>query len=115
MAFAITALALGIVFQIYAKGTTAAILSEEYAQAITIGESKLAMADISGFPLYGEQYGWEKNKYKWTLESREFTGQSDADFILPLSLMEIVVTVSWQSRGHERLIKLQTLKPVTNS
>ena len=46
MAFFITAMSLGVLYQIYAKGATALDLARDYASALSIAESKLAEAIV---------------------------------------------------------------------
>ncbi len=111
MAFTIAALALGVLFQIYAKGTTSAMLGEEYAQAIVIAESRLAEFSIiedhdgvGGSGRVNEKYDWEVNIEDYIEEDPEFS---------PTWLLkQLEVSVTWNSAGRSRSINLQTLKPV---
>lgn len=111
VAFSITAVALGIIFNIYAKGTTAAILGEEYAQAVAIAESRLAVLGISEELENTEIHGTDNDKYHWTISVNDYTDQTVSDFTSPLELRKVTVEVNWESRGKSRSIQLQTLKP----
>jgi len=64
VAFSIFSVAIAIIYQIYAKGSTAAILAEEYATAVAIAESRLATATIIDEETAGEDRGTEQAKYQ---------------------------------------------------
>ncbi|MCZ6526459.1 MAG: prepilin-type N-terminal cleavage/methylation domain-containing protein [Gammaproteobacteria bacterium] len=115
VAFTIAAMSLGVLFQIYAKGTTSAILGEEYAQAIVIAESKLAEVGISENLEISERTGLEYNKYNWYIIARDYIEDSPSDFTSNLSLKEVTVEVYWNSQRNQRSIKLHTLKPAPAS
>ncbi len=115
VAFTIAAMSLGVLFQIYAKGTTSAILGEEYAQAIVIAESKLAEVGISENLEISERTGLEYNKYNWHIVTRDYIEDSPSDFTSNLSLKEVTVEVYWNSQRNQRSIKLHTLKPAPAS
>lgn len=115
VAFTIAAMSLGVLFQIYAKGTTSAILGEEYAQAIVIAESKLAEVGISENLEISERTGLEYNKYNWHIITRDYIEDSPSDFTSNLSLKEVTVEVYWNSQRNQRSIKLHTLKPAPAS
>lgn len=115
VAFTIAAMSLGVLFQIYAKGTTSAILGEEYAQAIVIAESKLAEVGISENLEISERTGLEYNKYNWHIIARDYIEDTPSDFTSNLSLKEVTVEVYWNSQRNQRSIKLHTLKPAPAS
>ncbi|MCH7696440.1 MAG: prepilin-type N-terminal cleavage/methylation domain-containing protein [Proteobacteria bacterium] len=115
VAFTIAAMSLGVLFQIYAKGTTSAILGEEYAQAIVIAESKLAEVGISENLEISERTGLEYNKYNWHIIVRDYIEDTPSDFTSNLSLKEVTVEVYWNSQRNQRSIKLHTLKPAPAS
>ena len=111
VAFSILALALGVLFQIYAKGTRSARLGEEYAQAIVIAESKLAeFSVIENLDSAGDR-GRENDKYDWEVSIADHVDEDVADFTPTWLLKELSVTVTWDSAGKTRSVHLQTLKP----
>lgn len=114
VAFSITAVTLVIIFNIYAKGTSAAILGEEYAQAIAIAESRLASLGISENMDSTSLQGMENDKYQWSLQINDYLNNeaTDSDIATPFMLKQVEITVNWNSRGKPRSITLQTLKPV---
>lgn len=113
VAFSIAALALGVMYQIYAKGTTSVLLGKEYAEAIAIAESRLALIGIE--ENYDNNYlsGTENDKYEWqiTIQDYEFTDEESFEFEPPLLLKEIELQVSWDSMGKHRSFRLHTLRP----
>ena len=113
VAFSITAVTLGILYQIYAKGSIAAILAGEYAGALSIAESKLAGATVNGALSDFHFRGRSQDKYDWDIRI-ENHDDDNQDSSLPssLSLVHVDVAVSWHSRGGLHRIDLQTLKPV---
>jgi general secretion pathway protein I len=115
VAFSIAALSLGVLFQIYAKGTTAAILGEEYAQAIVIAESKLAELSVAGNLDGAENSGRENDKYDWEVSVEDYVDEEDLDFTPTLLLKQVKITVTWNSAGKFRSVNLQSLKPAPAS
>ena len=115
VAFSITAVALGILFQIYANGTTASILAENYTEALVIAESKLA--GVSVFQAHDdlEMQGRELEKYDWEIRVQDYMDDAQDGDLSPLyALVSVEVDVSWHSRGKLRRVELRTLKPVIN-
>jgi general secretion pathway protein I len=111
VAFSIAAVSLGVLFQIYAKGTTAAILGEEYAQAIAIAESKLAALSVNEDLGSPEEQGRENDKYEWEVRVEDHIDDAPTDFSPKILLKEVSVTVIWKSAGKTRSFDLQSLKP----
>lgn len=112
VAFSITAVTLGILYQVYARGSTAAILAGEYAEALSIAESKLAGAAVNGF-LSGFHYqGRSLDKYDWEIRTEAYGADFNAaSSSWTYSPALVSVGVSWHSRGKLRRVDLQTLKP----
>ena len=114
VAFSITAVALGVLYQIYAKGSTAAILAGEYAEALSIAESKLAGAAVnsalSGFHFRARS----QDKYDWEILAEDYGADYKvANSSWTYSPALVSVGVSWHSQGKLRRVHLQTLKPAT--
>lgn len=115
VAFSITAATLGILFQVYAKGTNAAGLAGDYAEALSIAESRLAGVSGNTLPGFITQ-GTSMDKYDWEVRV-EHHGHDDRDANSAprFSLAQVDVTVGWRNRGRLRRVGLQTLKPVIRS
>jgi general secretion pathway protein I len=111
VAFSIASLALGVIFQIYAKGTTAVVRAGDYAQAIAIAESMLAAAGLNEAAEIAPSSGTD-GKFTWELHRRDYVGEITDDIGSRLHLSEIEADVRWQERGKARSLRLFTLKPV---
>ena len=110
VAFSILTVSLGVLFQIFSKGTNAVILGNEYSQAIITAQSRLASAGIEGEFDDGEYSGEENETYRWTTTIRPFGSSDDLEKKSGISRREIEIVVNWQSQGKTHSVKLNTLK-----
>jgi general secretion pathway protein I len=110
VAFSIFTISLGVLFQIFSKGTRAAILGNEYSQAVIIAQSRLANAGIEGELDNGEYSGEENETYRWTTTIRPYDSSDDLETNFGISRREIEIVVNWNSQGKTHSIKLNTLK-----
>lgn len=115
VAFSIAAVAMSIIFQIYVKGTTAAILGKEYARAVAVAESRLAELGVSRDMNTGELSGGENEKYHWTIHIDDYEEKEPSSFEPKLILKRITIDVSWETKGKSRTVTLKTLRPVFTS
>ena len=105
-------MAVAVLAQIYAKGTSSAILGEDYAQASLIAESKLASLQLEENLEDAVLTGVEQDKYHWEIGLEDFIDETPSETESPLiAIKEVTLTVKWQSRGKERRLHLQTLRP----
>ena len=112
VAFFITTVSLGVIFQIYAKGVTSGVLANEYASALSIAESRLAELSGASEMRNLEQRGREEERYDWEIRTTDYMIANRADRTrTSYSLVLVDVNVSWQSQGKTHEIELQTLKP----
>ena len=111
VAFSIATLALGVIFQIYAKGTTAVVRAGDYAHAVAIAESRLAESGLPGAAEIAPGSGTD-GKFAWDVRRDDYAGETLGDSSSPLRLAEIEIDVRWQERGKSRSVRLVTLKPV---
>ncbi len=111
VAFSIAALALAAMFQVFARGITAAALGEEYTQALAIAETRLALLALPGALERPAADGREHDKYRWRTSIRDYHGGQAAGGAPRLPLKTVSVTVSWEHRGTGKSITLDTLKP----
>ena len=110
VAFSIASLALGVIFQIYAKGTTAIVRAGDFAQAIAIAESRLAESGLQGAADIAIANGSD-GKFAWEVRQGDYAGEPFEDSSSPLRLSKFEVEVRWQERGKARSVRLFTLKP----
>ena len=110
VAFSILTVSLGVLFQIFSKGTNAVILGNEYSQAVIIAQSRLASAGIEGEFDDGEYSGEENETYRWTTTIRPYDSGDDLETNFGISRREIEIVVDWYSQGKKHSVKLNTLK-----
>ena len=111
VAFTIASIALAIIFQIYSKGTHSAILGRDYAQAITIAESRLDELGITLDLNTGQYEGTEQNKFHWAIDITDFASETPDNSEDNLSLKAVQIEVSWEGTGKQHSIVLHSLKP----
>lgn len=108
VAFFISALSLGALYQIYAKGAAALDLARDYALALSIAESRLAETTVTATPQQGRQL----DRFDWDLSTQTYINISlDDASSLSYTLLWVEVSVRWQNRGKTHETTLQTLKP----
>lgn len=113
MAFFITVASLGILFEIYAKGVTSAVLANEYASALSIAESRLAEVSNDTAMRNLEHAGTEEGRYDWEIRATDYLiANRDEGAPTSYSLVLVDVSVHWQSQGKSHGIDLRTLKPI---
>jgi general secretion pathway protein I len=110
-AFSLAAVSIAIIFQIYASGTTAGILGDEYARALSVAESRLELIGTDDDLNTLITRGVENEKYHWELALDKYIADGPVSDQPGMELNSVTVTVSWISRGQDRSISLQTLKP----
>jgi general secretion pathway protein I len=113
VSFAITALALGVLYQIYAKGAATAVLGEEYAEAVSIAESRLALIGMKEELVNTTSSGNENEKYEWRITVQDYVPavSETSNLEPPLVLKAIELEITWESLGKQRSLVLRTLRP----
>ncbi len=111
VAFAVLAVSLGVLFQIFSTGTRASRAAEAYTHATLLAESKLAAVGIEEPLDEGERTGEFDNGFDWRVAVRPYRpdGQ-EADGPRSLLAYEVGVTVSWNGGGGEKSVPLTTLR-----
>ena len=110
VAFSILSLSLGVLYQIFSKGTHATILGKEYARATIIAQSRLDAFGIEDSPEASTNQGTEDNKYQWQVMAQPLAYESESNTIIRAALYKIDVEVIWKSLGKQRSITLNSLK-----
>lgn len=106
VALAITTMVLTVVYQIFIQGGQTARLGQDYAQAVTIAESKLAEYDkLRQAQIFD---GTEQEKFVWQLMQEPYQDEESANF----RLGRITVEVSWPAFVSQRSLSLTALRPV---
>jgi len=112
IAFSILALSLGVLLNIFSGGLNRAIVSEEYQQAVTIAQSKLAAAGVE-WPLGdGDKQGQMLDKFNWTLFIQAINSDDidAASATMNIQAYQVVSRVQWLAGDDDRQIELTTVK-----
>ena len=111
MAFAVLAVSLGVLFQIFSTGMRASRTAEAYAHATLLAESKLAAIGIEAPLEEGERAGEFDNGFAWRVAVRPYRLDGrEADGTLSVPAYEVGVTVSWDGAGGRQSVSLTTLR-----
>jgi general secretion pathway protein I len=107
VAFAILALALGVLFQVFTSGMRNTQIAARHSEAMIIAESRLAELAAGDLEEGGEQ--GESGDFHWSTQTIPY--ELDEAVSLPTtSLMELSVRVEWSDYGKRRSIALNTLR-----
>jgi general secretion pathway protein I len=109
VSFAVLALVLAVVFQVFGNGSRSARLTHDYAQAVVVAQSLLAQSRVDdGMPESGVQGGYQ---WRWTKEKAQYDdlgSRIDVSERL-MTAYDIAVTVTWQSAGKLRTVSLNSV------
>jgi len=114
VAFAILALALGVLFQIFALGMRNTVLAEEYSRATLLAESKLATVGVEAPLEQGVTAGAIDDTYSWRATVQPHVVDEGEDPALPQRFepVDVTVAVLWGEAGREHSVALSTLRLV---
>lgn len=111
VAFMILAMALTVLLRIFASGVRNVSVSAQYAQAVLIGESRLATAGIDAMLAPGETSGVEGDDFHWTRRVVNYEPAVDySTYVKSTRAYYVTVTVTWPNGDRERSIDLSTVK-----
>lgn len=109
VAFAILALSLGVLMQIFSGGIRNTLAGTAYSRAADVAESALALAGTE-IPLEEGVHGGQDREFQWSLE---ITPYEPADLLAPpahVTLMRVSARVSWGEAEENRSLVLDTLR-----
>jgi general secretion pathway protein I len=112
VAFAIMAIALGMLYK--ASGSSARSVGEaaSYQRAMSLAESLLAMRDA--VPAEGWNEAGQSAQFAWRVHSQPYaTPISQSNTTAPL-LHAVEMVVEWHERDRLRRVELHTLRPQRN-
>lgn len=116
VAFAILALSLGVLMQIFSGSLRNTARSRDQAQATALAQSLLASAGIEAPLVAGESSGNIDDRFRWTLAATPVVldnpagAPSEIKTLLPLELWEISAKVAWNDGATERDLVLSSLR-----
>ena len=108
VAFAVAALGLAALMQIFGTGLQSARISEGYARATLLAESKLASVGIEEPLVAGESGGDFGDGFRWRLIVQPL---DDGETTALVASFRVRVTVSWGTEGRApRSVTLDSLR-----
>src|SRR5271170_2343571 len=114
VAVAIAGLALVGMFQAGSGGLFAVDTAARAEEALQRAQSHLAAVGRDAALVEGDASGDDGGGYRWRLQVQPAAQRQGvaADGVTPqnATLFSVQVSISWQSRGHERAVMLQTLR-----
>lgn len=111
VAFMILALALTVLLRIFSGGVRNIGVTSDYAEAVLIGESRLATAGIDETLAPGETSGVEGDTFHWTRRVTRYEPAVDyTTRVKGTHAYFVTVTVTWPNGDKERSIDLSTVK-----
>lgn len=111
VAFMILALALTVLLRIFSGGVRNIGVTSDYAEAVLIGESRLATAGIDETLAPGETSGVEGDGFHWTRRVTRYEPAMDyPTHVEGTRAYFVTVTVTWPNGDKKRSIDLSTVK-----
>ncbi len=108
VAFAILAVALGVLFQVFATGLRGGKLAGDYSEATYWAEWVLAGTEAPLQP--GEAAGRIDDRYDWRRVIKPYVLEHLNPERHPLTAFRVDVEVSWQEAARTRALRLTTLR-----
>jgi general secretion pathway protein I len=109
-ALAILAVSLGVLFQSFSTGLRNVDVSEDYALATGLAESKLATVGIEEPLEAGETTGRFDDRFHWRVIVEPYAEEPADEDASAVEAFEVVITVAWGEADAERSISLATLR-----
>ena len=111
VAFMILTLSLSVLFRIFSGGLTNVAVAGDYAQAVLLAESQLAIVGRSEPLLVGQTYGKSGERFRWRRTIASYLPwEDDTALTMPVSGYRVSVEVSWTRNGRDRQIILNSLR-----
>jgi general secretion pathway protein I len=118
IAFAIAAMALGLLFQAASSSGGAAHLAGNYEEAVSRAKSHMAMLGRESDIAPGEQSGDDGSGYRWRVKitpSAVAQPPKDAAPGARLTLFDVEVSASWADGGRPHAVVLHTQRLVSQA
>ncbi|MEQ1636941.1 MAG: type II secretion system protein [Methylococcales bacterium] len=115
VAFAILALSIGVLLNIFSRGLRTAIVSEETQQALAIAESQMARAGVDVALSEGSISGQVDGKYTWSIQGTPYIiPVPKSDIVAPqpleVSAFNVQVRVEWQEGQDNKEFVLNSVR-----
>lgn len=111
VAFAILALTMGVLMQIFSRALSTTAVSGSFARAAELAEATLAQAGVA-IPLEeGDSAGEADGGFSWALRIQRIdVGDLFPDQPPPVTPYRVTATAYWEDGGAERHVSLATLR-----
>jgi general secretion pathway protein I len=111
VAFAILALSLGVLLQIFSRAMSTTAVSGSYSRAAALAEARLAELGVT-IPLEeGDFTGEPDDGMTWALRIQPLdASEFFPDQTAPVTPYRVTATISWGERGAERHFSLASLR-----
>ena len=109
VAFAILALSLGVLMQLFSGGVRNTLVSDGYSRAVELAESTLALAGTE-IPLETGSHGGEEKGLSWQLDIQPWLPE---ELLAPpenIEAFHVSVRVTWSDSDRDRSVTLDTLR-----
>ncbi len=113
VAFMILTLSLSVLLRIFSGGLNNVAVAGDYAQAVLLAESQLAVVGRSEPLLVGQSYGESGEQFRWRRTIASYLPwEDDAALTVPVPVVgyHVSVEVSWTHNGRDRQITLDSLR-----
>jgi general secretion pathway protein I len=110
VAFAILAISLGVLMEIFSRATITAIASAQYSQAATIAESLLNEVGVALTLEEGSVSGETESGFSWEITMVRLDLSEEFPFEPPATAYRVNATVLWFDAGRPRSLAVSTLK-----
>jgi general secretion pathway protein I len=114
VAFAILAISLGVLMQIFSRATLTTVAAAQYSRAVSLAQARLAAVGTAIRLEAGSTSGEPEDGFTWELSivptqlGEEAPGLGAAE--LPVTPYRVTVTVLWKDGARVRRLSLSTLR-----
>ena len=111
VAFMILTLSVSVLLRIFSGGLNNVAVAGNYAQAVLVAESQLALVGRSEPLLVGQTYGESGERFRWRRIIESYLPwEDDTALTVPVSGYHVTVEVSWTHNGRNQQITLNSLR-----
>ncbi len=112
VAFAILAIILGVLLEIFSGSAQRAILAESYLKAATLAEARLNEIGREAPLAAGGLEGQTEDGFAWGLQMEPYPIEGLDTVAQSLVPMRVRVVVAWQEQGRRHEVSAATLRAV---
>jgi len=111
VAFMILAMSLTVIFRIFSGGLRNVSLSEDYARAVLVAESRLATIGINEPLEPGVTSGEWNERFRWERVIENYRPwEQEKELTTPMLSYRVSVSVDWEHNGQTRQVKMSSIR-----